>query len=92
MFRDYILTKDSHVELSLQLLDYYTVSGFVELFCCDYLVSLYDSIVSFMRRRLPVQMDGVVLLMAHCYGHSHWRRTRNCIKIVFYYLLNMAEL
>lgn len=40
-----------------------------------YLVSLYETVVGFMRGRPPAQMDGVILLVAHCYGHSHWRGT-----------------
>lgn len=48
----------------------------------DYLVTLYDTIVGVMWRRVPAQMDGVILFMAHCYGHSQWRGTGHCIKRV----------
>lgn len=35
-----------------------------------------------MRRRLPAQMNGVILLMAHCCGHSHRRGTGHCMRKV----------
>lgn len=44
----------------------------------SYLVALDDTIVGFMRRGLPVQVDGVILLMAHGYGHSQRRSTGHC--------------
>lgn len=45
-----------------------------------HLVALDDAVVAVGRRRLPTQMDGVVLLVAHRYGHGQRGRTGCCMK------------
>lgn len=53
-----------------------------DTFSGHYLITLYDAIVGVMWRRLPTQMDGVILFVADCNGHSLWRGTGHCSKKV----------
>lgn len=56
--------------------------SYIRAFFIYYLVTLYDTIVGVMRRRLPAQDDGVILFMTHCYWHCQWRGTGHWVKRV----------